>query len=97
MLTLDDCLDICGLTREELRYFVEHEHISELKAAGLAERYIVIDEHGVPRLRRAIVDDIRVLGTRNRPDEARELERFVRDFVLSHPHLNRAPGAKTGS
>lgn len=88
MLTLEDCIELCGLTHEEIRYLVEHEHISDLRAAELAERYVTTDDAGAPHLRRAIIEDIETLRCRNRLRDAESLEMFVRDFVLSHPHLN---------
>lgn len=88
MLTLEDCIDLCGLTHEEIRYFVEHEHISDLRAAELGQRYVVVDDKGVPHLRRAILDDIVRLDRQGKRREAKVLETFVRDFVVSHPHLN---------
>lgn len=88
MLTLEDCIELCGLTHEEIRYLVEHEHISDLRAAELAELYVTVDGKGVPHLRRAIIDDIQALRHRNKPRDAECLECFIRDFVLSHPHLN---------
>ena len=90
MLTLEDCIEICGLTHEEIDYFVQHEHISELRAAELAERYVVLDDAGTPHLKRTIMVDISRLKTKNKIKEAVALEFFIRDFVISHPHLNRA-------
>lgn len=89
MLTLEDCFEICGLNRDEIRYFVDHEHISELRVAELAEKYIVLDDSGAPRLRRRIVEDIQELNRQHRPREAHALENFVRDFVVSHPQAKR--------
>ncbi|MGA8260491.1 MAG: hypothetical protein WB783_09790 [Arenicellales bacterium] len=92
-LTLEDCIEICGLTSEEIKYFVEHEHISDFRAAELGERYVVLDDAGTPHLRRDILADIERLKN-DSPGEARALEAFIRDFVLSHPHLNHGrPGA----
>lgn len=88
MLTLEDCIEFCGLTHEEIRYFVEHEHICDLRAAELGQRYVMVDDKGVPHLRRLILDDIDRLDGQGRRREARALETFVRDFVVSHPHLN---------
>ena len=90
MLTLEDCIEICDLSKEEIRYFVVHEHISDLHAAALAERYVVMDESGTAHLHRAILADIDDLKHRKKLDEARSLEAFIRDFVLSHPKLNRS-------
>lgn len=88
MLTLEDCIELCGLTHEEIRYLVEHEHISDFRAAELAEKYVITDDAGIPHLRRSIAEDIESLKRRNRIRDARALEVFIRDFVLSHPHLN---------
>ncbi len=85
MLTLEDCIDLCGLTHEEIRYFVEHEHISDLRAAELGQRYVVVDDKGVPHLRRAILDDTVRLDRQGKRREAKVLETFVRDFVPSAP------------
>ncbi|HSH41862.1 MAG TPA: hypothetical protein VK973_07030 [Arenicellales bacterium] len=89
MLTLEDCIELCGLTHEEIGYLVEHEHISDLRAAELGEKYVTTDDAGTPHLRRSILDDIETLKRRNRARDAQALEAFIRDFVLSHPHLNR--------
>lgn len=88
MLTLEDCIDLCGLTRNEILYLVEKEHISELRAAELGEKYVVVDDAGVPHLLRSVIADIQTLKRRRRTRDAESLEAFVRDFVLSHPHLN---------
>jgi len=88
MLTLEDCIEMCGLTHEEIRYLVNHEHISELRAAELGERYVLVDDAGTPHLRRAIVTDIEQLKQQHKQREAKELEHFIRDFVISHPHMN---------
>lgn len=89
MLTLEDCIEICGLNHAEIRYLMKHEHISDLRVAELAEKYVVVDGTRTPHLRRVIVNDIEQLKRKNRLEEARGLENFIRDFVLSHPHLNR--------
>lgn len=88
MLTLEDCIELCGLNHAEIRYLMEHEHVSDLRIAELGEKYIVVDDAGTPHLRRSIVDDIKELKRRNRQKEIQGLEDFIRDFVLSHPHLN---------
>lgn len=95
MLTLEDCIEICGLTHEEIDYFVQHEHISDLRAAELAERYVVLDETGTPHLKRTIMADIARLKTMSKSKEAAALETFIRDFVISHPHLNQARSTET--
>ena len=34
MLTLDDCLGLCDLSRDELDAIAEHEHLPEVIVAG---------------------------------------------------------------
>jgi len=58
MITLDDCIGLCGLTEEEVLAIAEHEHLSEIAAAALAQ-YLLSQEHGSEKVRDMIVDDIR--------------------------------------
>lgn len=45
MITLEDCVALCGLTEEEVLAIAEHEHLPEIAAAALAS-YLVHEEHG---------------------------------------------------
>ena len=38
MITLEDCLGLCGLTEEEVLAIAEHEHLPEIAATALAGR-----------------------------------------------------------
>ena len=57
MLTFEDCVALAELTAEEVAAIAAHEHVPEIIAAELGN-YLVHDPHGVPRIRRIIVDDI---------------------------------------
>ena len=37
MITLEDCIGLCGLTEEEVLAIAEHEHLPEIAATALAE------------------------------------------------------------
>jgi hypothetical protein len=37
MITLEDCVALCGLTEEEVLVIAEHEHMPEIAAAAFAE------------------------------------------------------------
>ena len=37
MITLEDCVGLCGLTEEEVLAIAEHEHLTEIAATALAE------------------------------------------------------------
>jgi hypothetical protein len=58
MITLEDCVALCGLTEEEVLAIAEHEHLPEIAATALAE-YLLSQEHGSEKVRDMIVDDIR--------------------------------------
>jgi hypothetical protein len=58
MITLEDCVGLCGLTEEEVLAIAEHEHLSEIAATALAA-YLLSQEHGGEKVLDMIVDDIR--------------------------------------
>ena len=58
MITLEDCIGLCGLTEEEVLAIAEHEHLREIAATALAQ-YLLSLEHGSEKVRDMIVDDIR--------------------------------------
>ena len=45
MITLEDCIAMCGLTEEEILAIAEHEHIPEIAAAVLAQ-YLLCQSTG---------------------------------------------------
>ncbi len=58
MITLDDCIALCGLSKEEVLAIAEHEHIPEIAATGLA-KYLLMSDDGPQKIENMIVDDIR--------------------------------------
>ena len=58
MITLGDCIGMCGLTEEEVLAVAEHEHLPDVAATALAQ-YLLSREHGSEQIRDMIVDDIR--------------------------------------
>ena len=58
MITLEDCIGMCGLTEEEVLAIAEHEHLPEVAATALAQ-YLLSREHGSEDIRDMIVEDIR--------------------------------------
>jgi len=59
MISLEDCIAMCGLTETEIAAIAEHEHMPDIAAATLG-RYLMNRPHGVDQIRQMIVDDIRV-------------------------------------
>ena len=58
MISLEDCIALCGLTEEEVLAIAEHEHVPEIVAASLG-RYLLDQQHGSDKIRDMIRDDIR--------------------------------------
>lgn len=48
MITLEDCIGLCGLTETEVLAIAEHEHLPEIAAAALAQ-YLLSKEHATKR------------------------------------------------
>lgn len=70
MISLEDCIALCGLTETEIAAIAEHEHLPDIAAATLGQ-YMMNRPHGVDRIRQMIVDDIRAaLGAGNKAHAA---------------------------
>ena len=37
MITLEDCIALCGLSKQEVMAIAEHEHVPEIAAAAMAK------------------------------------------------------------
>ena len=84
MLSLEDCIGLCGLTEEEVRAIAAHEHIPEIAATELAN-YLVNSPDGELRVKTMICDDIaHEIAWGNREREF-ALKRVLRNFILQHP------------
>jgi hypothetical protein len=93
MLSLEDCIALCGLSEDEVLAIAEHEHIPEIAAAELGN-YLVQTPGGEMRIKSIIRDDIahaRRCGNRHRE---LALKRLLRDYVLQHPHCEERHRAR---
>ena len=95
MITIEDCIAMCGLTEEEILAIAEHEHVPEVAAAGLAEYLLEQDDHGAEKIRDMIVDDIRQAVARGNTDHARHLYQVLRHFVETHPEAEEPVEARS--
>lgn len=84
MISLEDCIGLCGLTENEVAAIAEHEHIPEVAAAALAQ-YMLHRKHGAEDLRNMIVDDIRSALAESRVEHAAELFSALRHYLDTHP------------
>ena len=84
MLSLEDCIALCGLSEAEVLAIAEHEHIPEMAAAEMAS-YLVQTSAGERRVKAIIRDDIAEARRRGERDRELALRLVLRNFVLSHP------------
>jgi hypothetical protein len=86
MITLQDCIGLCGLTEEEVLAIAEHEHLPEIAATALAE-YLLSQEHGSEKVRDMIVDDIRQaqLTSGSSKEKVLMLLHVLHHFLKTHP------------
>jgi hypothetical protein len=87
MLSLEDCIALCGLTEDEVLAIAEHEHIPEIAAAELGN-YLVRTPDGELCIKAMIRDDIAAAAARG--DWLRELtlKMVVRNFIVEHPRCD---------
>jgi hypothetical protein len=84
MISLEDCVGLCGLTEEEVLAIAEHEHVPEIVATALAS-YLSQDDKGLDAVRDMIIDDIRDGQTRGDRAHVLELLRVLHHFLRTHP------------
>jgi hypothetical protein len=89
MISLEDCIALCGLTADEVAAIGEHEHIPDVAAAALAN-YLLKQVAGSERIRMMIVDDIKQALDNGRIDHAAELFMALRHFLSEHPDARPA-------
>jgi hypothetical protein len=86
MITLEDCIGLCGLTEDEVLAIAEHEHLPEIAASALAS-YLVCQEHGIETVRNMIVDDIRQAQLRGDKGHLLTLLHVLHHFLRTHPEV----------
>jgi hypothetical protein len=84
MLSLEDCIALCGLTEEEVRAIAQHEHIPEVAAAEMGN-YLASTADGELCIKAMIRDDIAEATGRGDHERTLVLKWVMRNFVLQHP------------
>jgi len=84
VISLEDCIGLCGLDGEQVAAISEHEHIPEMAAAALAS-YLLKQPHGSETIRTMIIDDIRKALDDGRIRHAAELFMALRHFLEQNP------------
>jgi hypothetical protein len=89
MISMTDCIALCGLSEEQVLAIAEHEHIPEMAAAALASA--LMNKSGGPEvIRGMIVDDVRSAFHAGDLAHARELLMALQQFLQAHPELRVA-------
>jgi hypothetical protein len=89
MITLDDCIGLCGLTEEEVLAIAEHEQLPEIVATALAQ-YLIVRERGSQMVRDMIVDDIRYAEASGNKAHTLTLLHVLHHFLKTHPEARPA-------
>lgn len=80
MISIDDCVALCGLDRTKIQAIAEHEHIPEVAAAALAS-YLLSREGGEREIQKMIADDMMSALQEGRIQRASELLMALREFL----------------
>jgi hypothetical protein len=96
VLSLEDCIALCGLSEDEVLAIAEHEHVPEVVAAELGN-YLVQTPQGEMRIKSIIRDDIREARLRGDRKHELALKLLLREFVLQHPRCEERHRARSGA
>ena len=80
MLTLEDCIALSDLTRDEIDAIALHENLPEIVAAELGCRLVHLPG-GTARIRAIIRDDIAAAQARGDHLQAAKLKLVLQEFV----------------
>lgn len=83
MLTLQDCIELSGLSEEEILAIAEHEHIPEMVALELGN-YLVHTATGEKRIKRMIREDLEEARARCDSERIKTLQMVLKHYVLHH-------------
>jgi hypothetical protein len=90
MISLEDCLALCGLTKDEVNALAEHEHIPLIAAAALGQ-HLLNQPNGCMTIQNMIAEDIRWARMRGDGKHAQELTSTLQHFVASHLKVGTLP------
>lgn len=84
MISLEDCLALCGLSEAEVLALAEHEHVPEIVAATLGN-HLLGQPNGGRQIGAMIADDVVLALARGDQLHAEELRATLQAFVATHP------------
>lgn len=84
MISMHDCIAMCGLSEDEVAAIAEHEHIPEIAAAALGQ-YLLHHKRGVQQIRDMIVDDVRHAQACGDREKVQATLHVLHHFLRDHP------------
>lgn len=84
MLTLQDCLDMCGLSPEVVDAIAEHEHLPSILAAEMGE-CLCASPSGRALIHRFILDGVADAMRRHDTPRLARMEAALTQFRRAHP------------
>jgi hypothetical protein len=98
VISLEDCIALCGLTEPEVNALAQHEKIAAVQAAALGQ-YLLEQPDGCRKIGAMIADEVNWAVLNGDRHHADELLATLRLFVGSHPDAlasKRARACLTG-
>ena len=83
MLTIEDCIGLCGLTEDEIAAVAEHEHLPTMLALEMGS-YFCRTAAGQVQLEAMMIDDIAAATKRGDLAHAAKLARVLDHFRQHH-------------
>lgn len=84
MIRLEDCIELCGLTEDEVLAIAQHEHLPEIVAAELGN-YLVSSPEGELCVKSMIREDIAQAASAGDRARTLALKLVLRRFIVQHP------------
>jgi hypothetical protein len=80
MISINECIAICGLDRNEIAAIADHEHVPEVAASALAN-YLLHHEGDATEIRKMMTEDLHFAIEDGRLQHASELFMALREFL----------------
>lgn len=90
MISLEDCIAICGLDADEIEAIAEHEHVPPVEACAIASD-LLSSPDGAGQIRAILVDDMRRARAHGDLHHAATLLATLRRFLHEHPEAALRP------
>ena len=84
MLSIGDCVGMCGLDEDELRVLAEHEHLPMIVAAELAANMLQTPG-GIRQIRHFVLEALEASVARHDWEREKHLRTVLGHFTSAHP------------